>query len=157
MKVHIGYYQSPIGWVEIVGTQDEIVALNFADGTRSTGGDTPLVLRECIKQIGEYFDGKRKVFSVKLSMQGTEFQTRVWNQLLNVPYGKTVSYGEIAVALGNPAACRAVGAANGKNPISIIVPCHRIIGSNGKLTGYGGGLWRKEWLLRHEAANCDNP
>ena len=83
-------------------------------------------------------------------MLGTDFQNTVWRQLLNVPYGKTVSYGEIAAAIGKPAACRAVGAANGKNPISIIVPCHRVIGSDGTLTGYGGGLWRKEWLLKHE-------
>jgi methylated-DNA-[protein]-cysteine S-methyltransferase len=86
-------------------------------------------------------------------MQGTDFQNTVWHQLLNVPYGKTVSYGEIAATIGKPTACRAVGAANGKNPISIIVPCHRIIGSNGSLTGYGGGLWRKEWLLKHEGDN----
>jgi methylated-DNA-[protein]-cysteine S-methyltransferase len=150
MKVHIGYDQSPIGAVEIVGTSDKIFALNFVDGQRSSSGEIPAAIKECMRQIREYFTAGRKAFSVKLSMQGTDFQTTVWNQLLKVPYGKTVTYSEIAAAIGNPAACRAVGAANGKNPISIIVPCHRIIGSNGKLTGYGGGLWRKEWLLKHE-------
>ena len=156
MKVNIAYYQSPIGAVEILGTQDGVFAMNFVDNPGSTDVELPAALKECIKQVGEYFKAERKEFSVKLSLRGTDFQISVWRQLLTVPYGKTASYGEIAAAIGNPAACRAVGAANGKNPISIIVPCHRIIGSNGTLTGYGGGLWRKEWLLKHERANCDN-
>ena len=153
MKIYIAYYQSPIGAVEIVETQDEIVALNFVDKPRSTDVELPATLRKCVRQVDEYFNAERRQFSVKLSLQGTDFQNMVWHQLLNVPYGKTVSYGEIATAIGNPAACRAVGAANGKNPISIIVPCHRIIGSDGTLTGYGGGLWRKQWLLKHEGDN----
>jgi methylated-DNA-[protein]-cysteine S-methyltransferase len=153
MKIYMAYYQSPIGAVEIVGTHDKIVALNFVDKTRSGDDELPITLVECVRQIDEYFNAKRRAFSLKLSMQGTDFQNTVWHQLLNVPYGKTVSYGEIAATIGKPTACRAVGAANGKNPISIIVPCHRIIGSNGSLTGYGGGLWRKEWLLKHEGDN----
>ena len=153
MKIYIAYYQAPIGAVEIVGTQDNIVALNFVDNKKSTDDELPITLQDCVRQIDEYFNAKRKAFSVELSMQGTDFQNTVWRQLLSVPYGKTVSYSEIAAAIGKPTACRAVGAANGKNPISIIVPCHRIIGSDGTLTGYGGGLWRKEWLLKHEGDN----
>jgi methylated-DNA-[protein]-cysteine S-methyltransferase len=150
MKIYITCYPSPIGTIEILGTQDSIVALNFVDDARPGDDDLPQILKECIKQIDEYFNGKRKTFSLELSMQGTEFQNTVWRQLITIPFGQTASYGEIAAAIRKPAACRAVGNANGKNPISIIVPCHRIIGSNGDLTGYGGGLWRKEWLLRHE-------
>jgi methylated-DNA-[protein]-cysteine S-methyltransferase len=155
MKASIAYYQSPIGAVEILGTQDEIFAIDFVDIPGSTDVELPVTLKECVKQVDEYFNAEREEFSVKLSLRGTDFQISVWRQLLKVPYAKTVSYGEIAAAIGNPAACRAVGAANGKNPISIIVPCHRIIGSDGSLTGYGGGLWRKEWLLKHERAHRD--
>ena len=104
------------------------------------------------KQIDGYFAGRRTVFDLPLDLRGTDFQRRVWKQLLTVPFGQTATYPDIALALGNPQAVRAVGAANGQNPVSVIVPCHRIIASNGKLTGYGGGLWRKEWLLRHEGA-----
>jgi len=104
------------------------------------------------KQIDGYFAGRRTVFDLPLDLRGTDFQRRVWKQLLTVPFGQTATYLDIALALGNPQAVRAVGAANGQNPVSVIVPCHRIIASNGKLTGYGGGLWRKEWLLRHEGA-----
>jgi methylated-DNA-[protein]-cysteine S-methyltransferase len=150
MKIYIAHYQTPIGKVEIEGTQEEIVALDFVDHPRSGDNNLPEVLKECVKQIDEYFNGQRNVFSVNLSLQGTEFQNAVWRRLLNIPYGQTRSYGELAAAIGNPAASRAVGNANGKNPISIIVPCHRLIGSDGSLTGYGGGLWRKKWLLKHE-------
>lgn len=104
----------------------------------------------CIKQLNEYFSGTRQTFSITLATQGTPFQQAVWQALLSVPFGASKSYAEIAAALNNPKAVRAVGAANGKNPISIIVPCHRIIGANGKLTGYAGGLSRKQWLLKHE-------
>ena len=150
MKVYITYYTSPIGTVEIVGTREHIVALNFVDRAGSGDDELPACITEGVRQVDEYFNAKRTAFSVELFMQGTDFQKTVWRQLLKIPYGRTASYGEIAAAIGNPAACRAVGAANGKNPISLIVPCHRIIGSNGSLTGYGGGLWRKEWLLKHE-------
>jgi methylated-DNA-[protein]-cysteine S-methyltransferase len=153
MKIYITYYTAPVGTVEIVGTQEHIVAVNFVDRAGSGDDELPSCITECVSQIDEYFNAKRKVFSVELFMQGTDFQKTVWRQLLKIPYGQTASYGEIAAAIGNPAACRAVGAANGKNPISLIVPCHRIIGSNGTLTGYGGGLWRKEWLLKHEGDN----
>ena len=105
---------------------------------------------DLIIQIHEYFSGSRKNFNVKLAAEGTEFQKRVWAQLLKIPYGETRSYGEIAAAIGNPAASRAVGAANGRNPVSLIVPCHRVIGISGKLTGYAHGLKAKQWLLEHE-------
>jgi methylated-DNA-[protein]-cysteine S-methyltransferase len=153
MKTFKTHYKSPIGTVEIEGTQDSILNLNFVDQAHSDDDDLPSCIKECAKQIDEYFQGNRKTFSLNLIMQGTDFQKSVWRQLRKIPYGTTASYGEVAVAIGNPTACRAVGSANGKNPISIIVPCHRVIGSDGTLTGYGGGLWRKEWLLKHEKDN----
>ena len=150
MKIFITYYQSPIGVVEIVGTKEHIVAVNFVDRARRGDDDLPACVQECANQIDEYFKGNLTKFSLKLQMQGTDFQKTVWRQLTKVTYGQTASYGEIAAAIGKPSASRAVGGANGRNPIAIIVPCHRIIGTDGSLTGYGGGLWRKEWLLRHE-------
>ena len=108
------------------------------------------VLVQCKQELLEYFAGKRKEFSVPFRQAGTEFQQKVWNELLKIPYGKTVSYNFIAESLGDKKSIRAVGASNGKNQISIIVPCHRVIGSDGSLTGYAGGLWRKKWLLNHE-------
>ena len=105
------------------------------------------VLTQCVKELGEYFLGERKSFDVPISPSGTEFQMSVWAALRQIPYGQTVSYGHIAKAIGKPAAVRAVGGANNKNPISVVVPCHRVIGADGKLVGYGGELWRKEWLL----------
>jgi methylated-DNA-[protein]-cysteine S-methyltransferase len=107
-------------------------------------------LPEAVRQLREYFAGERQKFDLPLRMQGTEFQKRVWQQLTTIPFGETWSYGELAKRLDNPSACRAVGLANGKNPIAIIVPCHRVIGADGSLTGFGGGLPRKEWLLAHE-------
>lgn len=153
MQTFKTYYKSPIGTVEIKGTQNSVVAVNFVDQAQSADDDLPWCIRECAKQIDEYFQVNRKRFSLNLLMQGTDFQKSVWQQLRKIPYGTTASYGEVAVAIGKPTACRAVGSANGKNPISIIVPCHRVIGSDGTLTGYGGGLWRKEWLLKHEQDN----
>jgi methylated-DNA-[protein]-cysteine S-methyltransferase len=107
-------------------------------------------LRETARQLGEYFAGRRRDFDLPLRLHGTEFQQRVWDMLKEIPYGATWSYGELAKRLDNPNASRAVGLANGRNPISILVPCHRVIGADGSLTGYGGGLERKQWLLAHE-------
>jgi methylated-DNA-[protein]-cysteine S-methyltransferase len=107
-------------------------------------------LPEAVRQLGEYFAGNRREFELPLRLQGTEFQRRVWRALTEIPYGETWSYGELAKHIGNPNASRAVGLANGRNPISILVPCHRVIGADGSLTGYGGGLQRKQWLLAHE-------
>jgi methylated-DNA-[protein]-cysteine S-methyltransferase len=107
-------------------------------------------LTEAVTQLEQYFSGKRKEFNLKLNPQGTDFQKRVWQALQDIPYGRTASYMELSRQLGDPLAIRAVAAANGKNPLWIIIPCHRVIGSDGSLTGYAGGLWRKKWLLEHE-------
>ncbi|HKP54549.1 MAG TPA: methylated-DNA--[protein]-cysteine S-methyltransferase [Chloroflexia bacterium] len=115
-------------------------------------GDNAPLLQEAKRQLTAYFDGTLKEFDLPLTMRGTPFQLRVWEELTRIPYGTTISYGELARRVGNPNASRAVGLANGRNPISIIVPCHRVIGSDGKLTGYGGGLPRKSALLSFEAA-----
>jgi len=105
---------------------------------------------KCVKQLSEYFEGKRQVFDFPFAQKGTDFQQRVWKNLLDIPFGKTTSYLELSKRVGDVKAIRAVGSANGKNNIAIVVPCHRVIGSNNKLVGYAGGLWRKEWLLKHE-------
>ncbi len=143
------YYQSPVGLIEVGATAAALAVLYFVEAARHEPAETPL-LAQAIQQLDEYFAERRTTFTVPLHFHGTAFQQRVWQQLLTVPYGETTSYLAIAIAIGNPKAVRAVGAANGQNPISIIAPCHRIIGSDGNLIGYGGGLWRKEWLLRHE-------
>ena len=114
------------------------------------------MLRETARQLSAYFDGSLRVFSVPLAFEGTPFQRSVWQALLTIPYGETRTYGEIARQIGNPAAVRAVGAANGRNPISIIVPCHRVIGADGSLTGYGGGVEAKRWLLGHESGRPES-
>lgn len=146
---HKTYCDSPIGPVEIIGTKDGITSVSFVEEKGSR--DEVPVLAECRKQLEEYFAGKRREFTVPLVFErGTEFQKKVWKELAKIPFGKTVSYKDVAESLGNPKAVRAVGGASSKNPIGIIVPCHRVIGSDGKLTGYYGGVWRKEWLLDHE-------
>jgi len=144
-----GYYESPIGLIEIGGNERAITSLYFVEERRGGAVSSPAIER-AIAQIDEYFAGRRQVFDLPLDLVGTEFQQQVWRQLLTIPYGAAVAYQDIAVQIGNPKSVRAVGAANGQNPISIIVPCHRVIGGDGRLVGYGGGLWRKEWLLRHE-------
>jgi methylated-DNA-[protein]-cysteine S-methyltransferase len=146
-----GYYTSPVGLVEVGSTEEAIASVYFVETHRHAPSHSTLI-DEALRQLADYFNGTRRSFDLPLAFSGTEFQQAVWRQLLTIPYGETVSYLEIASALGNLKAVRAVGAANGQNPISIIAPCHRVIGSNGKLVGYGGGLWRKEWLLRHEGA-----
>jgi methylated-DNA-[protein]-cysteine S-methyltransferase len=148
-KRYYGYYDSTIGTIEIAGTSSAITSLNFVKERRE-GVESCSIVDEAVRQVAEYFAGSRREFDVPFALSGTDFQRRVWQQLLTVPYGQTATYQEVATALGNPKAVRAVGAANGRNPISIIVPCHRIVGSDGRLVGYGGDLWRKEWLLSHE-------
>jgi methylated-DNA-[protein]-cysteine S-methyltransferase len=128
----------------VADAQGRLEQLTF--GEAEPGGDC----RAVAAQLGDYFAGKRRSFDLPLNLRGTEFQLAVWNELLNVPYGETITYAELARRIGRPSAIRAVGAANGANPIPIIVPCHRVIGSNGTLTGYGGGIDRKQWLLAHE-------
>jgi methylated-DNA-[protein]-cysteine S-methyltransferase len=152
-KTYHGYYNSEIGYIKILGEKNRILAIDFIEKKPTSITEIPPYLKECIEQLDEYFRGERKVFSVKLKLQGTDFQKKVWNQLIRIPYGETVSYKDIASLIGNPNAVRAVGNANGQNNLAVIIPCHRVIGSNGSLTGYGGGIWRKEWLLKHEQAN----
>ncbi|MDP4093845.1 MAG: methylated-DNA--[protein]-cysteine S-methyltransferase [Bacillota bacterium] len=145
------YYQSPIGIMRITANEEAVTGLDFVDEIIDNDdkcGNT--VLKECVDQMKQYFKGERKTFQLKLQPQGTEFQKRVWEELLKVPFGKTASYADIAIAAGNPRGFRAVGSANGRNRIAVIIPCHRIISSDGSMGGYSGGLWRKEWLLRHE-------
>lgn len=145
------YYRSPIGVMEITGSEDGVASIYFVDEARASA-TTPACLSDCVQQLDEYFNRKRKEFSLTLDLRGTDFQKRVWRELLKIPFGKTVAYLDVAVALGDKKALRAVGWANGQNPIVLIVPCHRVIGSDGSLTGYGGGLWRKEWLLNFEGS-----
>jgi methylated-DNA-[protein]-cysteine S-methyltransferase len=131
----------------IIAADDEaIVALDFSEEELSSSFETDLLL-QAKNQLDEYYRGERKTFSLPLKANGTVFQERVWQALLTIPYAETRSYGEIAAQIGNPKASRAVGMANNRNPISIIIPCHRVIGSDGKLVGYGGGMHRKVWLL----------
>ena len=147
-------YHSTIGPLEIVATETSITVINFLDTESEVvdAGQTglPPIMTDCIAQLEAYFRGERRDFSLPLEPKGTPFQQAVWRQLLAIPYGHTVSYLDIARQIGNEKAILAVGAANGQNPIVIVIPCHRVIGSNGQLTGYGGGLWRKAWLLQHE-------
>jgi methylated-DNA-[protein]-cysteine S-methyltransferase len=153
-KICKAYYRSKIGLLEITGTAKEILSVNFVERKRPARATLPPALKICLCQLDEYFRGKRRKFSVRLRLGGTAFQKRVWAELLKVGYGKTASYRDIAKAAGRPRAVRAVGNTNRLNPVGIIVPCHRIIGSDGKLVGYGGGLWRKRWLLEHEQAKA---
>ncbi len=146
------YYQSEIGLLEIVGAEEGIKSVSFVDDGAVDNFEIQPCLKECVAQLDQYFKGQRQEFSLKLALSGSTFQKKVWRQLTKIPYGKTVSYLDIAKSIGQKKAVRAVGNANGRNNIAIIIPCHRVIGSRGQLTGYGGGLWRKEWLLKHENA-----
>jgi len=142
---------SPLGFTKIVGDDDGIVSITVLNSEEKITDIIPVELEDCVFQLQEYFDGKRKDFDIKLNPEGTDFQKKVWNHLLEIPYGKTLSYLDLSKRLGDIKAIRAVANANGKNPIWIIIPCHRVIGSDGSLTGYAGGLNRKQWLLEHES------
>jgi len=144
------YYKTPIGTAKIVGNENGISEVTVIDEAVETSAEIPEILKDCVQQLDEYFNRTRKQFDLKLNPQGTDFQKRVWEELLLVPYGITRTYLEQTKQLGDVKAIRAVASANGKNPIWIIIPCHRIIGSDGSLTGYAGGIWRKKWLLEHE-------
>jgi len=150
-------YPSPVGRLLLVGSAKGLIALQFQDGAhpldiKPIWKKSREPFRAVLEQLKQYFDGSRKRFQITLKLQGTPFQRQVWQALQRIPYGRTVSYGEVARQVGSPHASRAVGAANGHNPVSIIVPCHRVIGSNGKLVGYGGGLPIKTALLELEQA-----
>lgn len=145
------YYNSPVGTLLIESSGDKITLVNFLKTEKVEIQSTP-VIEQCIQELDEYFLEGRKFFSVELQPIGSSFQQNVWNELLNIPYGKTMSYEELAIRVGDIKSIRAVGLANGQNPIAIIIPCHRVIGKNGDLVGYGGGLDNKTWLLQHEGA-----
>ncbi len=142
---------TPLGIAKIIGDEDGISSVTILNTNEIISEIIPEELQDCVYQLKEYFNGEREHFSIKLNPQGTEFQKRVWKELQIIPYGKTLSYLELSKQLGDVKAIRAVANANGKNPLWIIVPCHRVIGSDGSLTGYAGGLHRKQWLLEHES------
>jgi len=149
-------YHSPIGFIKIIGNKDYIMAVEFHDKEpvveeRIDDEENPL-LDLAYNEIKAYFESGLKEFTFPILQPGTHFQMAVWNELIEIPFGKTVSYLQLAKNLGDPKKIRAAGSANGKNNIAIVVPCHRVIGSTGELVGYAGGLWRKEWLLKHEDA-----
>ena len=148
---------SPVGQLGLVATETSLVAVLWPDEQdgRVVFSDPPVsgsnqVIRAAATQLNEYFDGDRRSFDLPLELRGTEFQQSVWNALVDIPFGETSTYGKQAVAIGRPRAIRAVGSANGRNPLSIVLPCHRIVGADGKLTGFAGGLDTKRWLLDHE-------
>lgn len=154
MELETAYLETPLGIMRIVGNNDGIAFIDFIkENDVVTSKEVPSSLTDAANEMNEYFNGKRKEFTIRSIANGTEFQEKVWSELLNIKYGETASYADIANRIGNPKAVRAVANANARNPLSIVVPCHRIIGSNGKLTGYAGGLWRKEWLLNREKNN----
>lgn len=144
------YYKSCAGVIEIITTENETLSIDFTGRKNIKNFKMNPYLKKCLKEIDGYFKGKLKVFSMRLRLCGTDFQKKVWKELMKIPFGKTVSYKDIAKAIGAEKAVRAVGGANRANKISIVIPCHRVIGSNGKLVGYAGGLWRKKLLLEHE-------
>ena len=147
--MQIAFINSPLGIIKIVGDENGISEISVtSEGAISE--TIPIELLEAVSQLCDYFDGKRKDFNFKLNPKGTDFQQKVWQELLNIPFGKTVSYLDLSKKLGDVKAIRAVASANSKNPLWIVVPCHRVIGTDGSLTGYAGGLWRKKWLLEHE-------
>ena len=144
-----GYYQSPIGLITIKVTDQYISCISFKE-EQIIVHETHPIIQETINQLQQYFNSERKEFDLPLNQNGTEFQQRVWSELSKIPFGKTISYLELSKKIGDVKAIRAVGTSNGKNQIAIIVPCHRVIGTDGSLTGYAGGLWRKQWLLELE-------
>ncbi|PWJ43017.1 methylated-DNA--[protein]-cysteine S-methyltransferase [Sediminitomix flava] len=151
-QTYYTYLQSPIGWIEIESSSVGITSLRFTESEPQREKIENKITLQCKTELEEYFRKERKQFSVSLAPEGSEFQQKVWKALNEIPYGTTTSYGKIAEILGDPHAVRAVGKANGSNPIAIIVPCHRVIGASGNLTGYAWGLDKKQWLLKLEQA-----
>ncbi len=143
--------KTPLGFAKIIGDDDGISGITILNSKETETDIIPTVLEDCAIQLNEYFQGERSYFDLKLNPNGTAFQKSVWEELVQIPYGKTVSYLDLSRKLGDEKAIRAVANANGKNPLWIVIPCHRVIGSDGSLTGYAGGLSRKQWLLEHES------
>lgn len=151
MNLFTSYHSSPLGVLKIQCSDEHLKSVLFTDDEQpAPGGDHP-ILRECSRQLGSYFNGTLKAFHLPLGQEGTGFQQKVWNLLEAIPFGKTISYQDLSKQYGDVKAIRAIASANGRNNLSIIIPCHRVIGTNRSLTGYAGGLWRKKWLLDHEA------
>jgi methylated-DNA-[protein]-cysteine S-methyltransferase len=158
MSKKAAFYHSPIGTILIEYNDEFITALLFKDEKLEMQTEITVkeadknndLLNKCQQQLDEYFEGTRREFDFPIQQNGTSFQQKIWTALLEIPYGKTISYLDLSKRTGDAKATRAVGTTNGKNQLSIVIPCHRVIGSNGDLTGYGGGLWRKKWLLQHE-------
>jgi len=147
------YYESPIGLLKIGGTDTYIAELSFVDNKDQIEHGEPGIsdiIHQCTEELIEFFQGRRRTFDLPVHQDGTDFQKKVWGELLEIPFGKTISYLDLAKRLGDPKVIRAAASTNGKNKIAIIVPCHRVIGSDKTLVGYSGGLWRKKWLLQHE-------
>ena len=141
---------TPLGIAQITGDANGITQISVID-EGDVSSEIPTGLQNAVTELNDYFQGKRTHFDFRLNPKGTEFQQKVWQALLEIPYGKTCSYMDLSKKLGDVKAIRAVASANGKNPLWIVVPCHRVIGTDGSLTGYAGGLWRKKWLLEHES------
>lgn len=152
--MQVTHFLCPFGTLELKENGGELIEVSFLDEAPTLQNSSE-VLDECIRQLDEYFNEKRTEFSLPLNPNGTDFQKTVWKELQNIPFGTTISYMDMAKRLGNPKAIRAAAAANGKNPIAIIIPCHRVIGSDGSLTGYAGGLDKKKWLLKHESSQTE--
>ena len=149
--MEIAHINTPLGIAKLEGDESGLVAVTVLDEVADSTNIIPEVLEDAAYQLQEYFDGKRETFDLELNPQGTDFQKRVWDGLLQIPFGKTISYLDLSKTLGDVKAIRAVAAANGRNPLWVIIPCHRVIGSDGSLTGYASGLHRKKWLLDHES------
>jgi len=147
-EIYSGYMDSPLGILEIVCSNEALLSIKYAE--KAGGNRANALVEDVFAQLREYFYGGRKIFDLPLKLSGTEFQKQAWQELLNIPFGETISYKEQANRVGMPKAIRAIGSANGKNKINIVIPCHRVIGQSGKLVGYSGGLSRKEWLLNAE-------
>jgi AraC family transcriptional regulator of adaptative response/methylated-DNA-[protein]-cysteine methyltransferase len=169
--IFLKQFETPIGIITAGADDKGICLLEFENSKRTEDekrkiseylrdefieGDNRITV-ELVKEINEYFNGTRKIFTIPLVLTGTQFQNRIWNELLKIPYGTTRTYMEQAETYGNPASIRAIAGANSENRISIIIPCHRVVGKNGDLTGYGGGLWRKRWLIEHEKRYSGQP
>lgn len=152
METITGYFLSPLGTLTISVNSEFILSIGYIQDITELSIENPEseVLQKALVQLHEYFNDDRRVFDLPLQPKGTEFQTKVWDELVKIPYGETISYLKLAERVGSHNFTRAVGLANAKNPIAIIIPCHRVIGVSGDLTGYAGGLWRKQWLLEHE-------
>lgn len=149
-EFYFGVYDSPIGIIQIETTRTHLVSIDIVDKVKESDKQ-PEILKKVIKELEEYFLGKRKKFSLEYILNGTDFQKNVWNALTEIPYGETVTYKDIAIKIGNEKASRAVGNANNKNKICIIIPCHRVVGKNKSLVGYAYGIDKKKWLLEHES------